>query len=38
MILLAGEPNVRIDIDGLEPTINIYAQFAALQTKIAEAL
>ncbi|MDQ3115906.1 MAG: hypothetical protein M3Q86_04725 [Verrucomicrobiota bacterium] len=38
MILLGSEPNLRLEISGLQPAINIYETFRALQAEIAQAL
>ncbi len=38
MILLGGEPSLRLEISGLRPTIDIYADFHAAQAKIARLL
>ncbi len=38
MILLGSEPNLRLEISGLRPAIDIYETFRALQAEIAQAL
>ncbi len=38
MILLGGEPNLRLEISSLQPPIDIYAEFRASQAKIVQLL
>lgn len=38
MLLLAGEPNLRLEIGRLRPEIDVYATFQALQAEIVQAL